>query len=260
MGDRTCMLLMATAMAMGAIPAAAVDGFSATNSRRLEALMASGPGLAVFDADGTLWSDDAGEGFYGWLVEQRRLKGVDYSHDPVAEYFAVEAKDQPLAYGMAVTQMAGLSEDAVKRWAASYFRVAFAKRVHQPQKNLIAALRAHGWDVWIVSASNRWIIQAGAPYVGVDPSHVVGIDLVVRDGVLTDRLAYPVTWGPGKAEAIARLIARRPDLATGDSRGDLEMLMSARGLALLVAHPEKASQKQMRTLARRRGWLVQQMP
>ncbi len=256
---QTHFLALAAALSLAAGPARAVDGFAPAVSKKLEAILAQGPGLAVFDADNTLWVDDIGEGFFTWLVQTRRLKAVDYSSDPIAEYFRVEETDKPRAYGMAVTQMAGLRESDVRRWAATYFRVAFAKRVYAAQRNLIAALHGAGWEVWIVSASNRWIVQAAAPSVGVDPSHVIGIDLVVEDGILTDRLAYPVTWGQGKVAAIEQLIGRLPDLVAGDSRGDLEMLQSARRGALLVLYPSKSSQSELRTVARRRGWMTQKM-
>ncbi|MBI2945558.1 MAG: haloacid dehalogenase-like hydrolase [Candidatus Wallbacteria bacterium] len=258
--SRSTPAALLAALWLTTVPATALEGFSPAVSRRLDALLAGPPGTAVFDADHTLWVDDVGEGFFEWLVRTGRLPRVGGTENPFEEYVRIEKSDKLRAYGMAVTRMAGLAESDVTRWAASYFRVVFARRVYAAQRNLIRALQGKGWDVWIVSASNRWIVQAGAPYLGVAPSRVVGIDLVVRDGVLTSELAYPVTWGLGKVAAIERFIGARPDFASGDSRGDLEMMEQARRLALLVVYPKKSSQAGMRATARRRGWLTQRLP
>ncbi len=53
------------------------------------------PGVAAFDCDGTLWSGDAGEGFFSWELEQglvtdeiarwARLRYADYRAGKVPE-------------------------------------------------------------------------------------------------------------------------------------------------------------------------------
>src|SRR5207253_1938648 len=110
----------------------------------------------------------------------------------------------------------------------------------------IAMLRNMGWDVWIVSASNRYVVEAGARLVGVDPSHVVAGEPVVEHGVLGDKLVAPLPWGPGKVSGIVRQIGRKPDLVSGDSRGDLWMMRYSKGAVLLNEHPEKDSQQPLR--------------
>lgn len=239
--------------------ASAIEGFDPEISGKLEARILQGPGVAVFDADNTLWRDDVGEGFFEWLAHGRKLKDMLPGEDPMQEYAHRCDQDLTAGYAWAVTRMAGLREADVRRWADAYFRVVFAKRVFEPQKALIRFLQQHGWEVWIVSASNRWVAQAGARWVGVPQEHVVGVDLEVVDGLLTEKLAYPMTHRAGKVLAIDRFIKRRPDLVSGDSEGDREMMLYSRGLALLIADPSRKSQKDMRDLARKRGWLMQNL-
>jgi hypothetical protein len=129
---------------------------------------------------------------------------------------------------------------------------------------LIAELRRHEFDVWIISASNVWsvrwmITQAlnpllqsqGAPS-GIPADHVVGVStllhdkagslykdaLLVRDHQayaaldertlrsfqLTSRLQYPVPTYAGKVGCIWDALGRHPYLAAGDTPGDHAML------------------------------------
>lgn len=216
-------------------------------------------GAAVFDADGTLWADDVGEAFLRWLIAERKLLNVDYHRDIYAEYEARVKEDKAKGYAWAVTIMAGLREAEVKRWADAFFRQFFLSRIYGPQKDLIARLQKNGTQVWIVSASNRWIIQAGAPHVGVDPGQAIGIDLEVEKGLLTDRLKLPVTYRAGKVEAIKTFIGRQPLLACGDSGGDRDMLEYSSSLALLITH-QADPRGELIDQARQAGWLLQYFP
>jgi hypothetical protein len=129
---------------------------------------------------------------------------------------------------------------------------------------LIAELRRHEFDVWIISASNVWsvrwmITQALNPLLiahgaasGIPADHVVGVSallydqagslykdaLLVRENPayaaleertlrsfqLTSRLQYPVPTYAGKVGCIWDAIGRHPYLAAGDSPGDHAML------------------------------------
>ncbi len=237
--------------------ASAIEGFDPEISGKLEARILQGPGVAVFDGDKTLWREDVGEGFFEWLCHGRKLKDMLPGEDPMQEYASRCDRDLTAGYAWAVTRMAGLREADVRRWAEAYFRVMFEKRIFEPQRALIRFLQQHGWEVWIVSASNRWVVQAGARWLGVPREHVVGVDLEIVDGLLTGKLAYPMTHRAGKVLAIDRFIKRRPDLVSGDSEGDREMMLYSRGLSLLITDPSRKSQKDMRDLARKRGWLMQ---
>lgn len=256
---RMSVFLAVLALTSMASRASAIEGFEPEISRKLEARILQEPGVAVFDADKTLWRDDLGEGFLQWLGNGRKLKDMLPGEDVMKEYARRCDQDTTAGYAWAVTRMAGLREADVRRWAEAYFRVAFAKRVFAPQRALIRFLQQHGWEVWIVSASNRWVVQAGARALGIPVARAVGVDLEVDDGVLTGKLAYPMTHRAGKVLAIDRFIKRRPALVSGDSDGDREMMLYSRGLALLISDPSSKSQAGMRELARERGWLVQNL-
>lgn len=103
--------------------------------------------------------------------------------------------------------------------------------------SLINTLKANGIDVYICSASQEDVVEGAAcnPKYGlnVPADHVFGIRLNVdSEGRIASGLldGYPVTWGPGKVEAIKAFISpehcgKEPVLVGGDSNGDYDMMV-----------------------------------
>jgi HAD superfamily phosphoserine phosphatase-like hydrolase len=212
----------------------------------------TGRRIACFDADGTLWSYDIGEAFFRWLIAGRLLKGVDYGRDLYAEYEEWTRRDRTAAYASVVAMMKGLPEPDVATWAG---QMAAAWPCYRPaMAGLMRGLAGAGFEVWIVSASNHWVVTAAVARLGVEPSRVLAIRSEVRDGVLTGRVIEPVTCEAGKVEAMGRHIGRMPDLACGDSMGDFEMLRAAR-LGLVVGTREAMSRR-ISDAAAEHGWPV----
>lgn len=223
---------------------AAVASFLATPARR----------VACLDADGTLWSEDIGEAFLRWLAEGRLLPAIDPARDPSdvwSEYEARVRKDRAAGYAWAVELMAGLDEADVIRWCR---QMAAAWPNYRPQmRALVEGMRAAGAEVWLVSASNRWIVEAAAPRMGADPAKVIAMATEVSDGRLTDRLIPPPICGAGKVRAIEERIGCRPGLAAGDSFGDLEMLEAA-SVRVVLGRSDRPSELPRR--AEEWGWAV----
>lgn len=207
--------------------------------------------LACFDADGTLWSEDLGEAFFRWLIAGHLLPRHDCDGDVYGDYEARVAKSRAEGYSWAVQAMAGLAAEDVVRWSR---QLAHAWPNYRPEMGALArGLADAGVEVWIVSATNRWTVTEGGRLMGFDPRRVIGMSVHVEDGRLTERPEYPLIANAGKVEAIARVIGRRPDLAFGDSKGDLEMLIDARQALVVGRHDKPAS---LLPVARERGWPV----
>ncbi len=178
--------------------------------------------VAAFDADGTLWYEDIGEAFARWLVAGGHIDG----HADVAsfweEYERRVDEHRMDGYTWVIQAMAGLAEADVQRWCR---QLAAAWSNYRPQMHkLIAGLQQEGFEAWIVSASNRWIVHAGAPTMGIPQDKVIGIETQVADGLITDIPVNPRPCNQGKVEAIQHHIGVRPTFAFGDSMGDFEML------------------------------------
>jgi phosphoserine phosphatase len=125
---------------------------------------------------------------------------------------------------------------------------------YQPMLELLDALRAVDFDVFVVTGGGTEFVRAIAhDFYGVTPECVVGslvsYDLE-RDDLGTPRLvrsrtldASAVNEGPAKVSNIQRELGRRPIFAAGNTAGDREMLEYALAvdrpsLALLVDHDD----------------------
>jgi HAD superfamily phosphoserine phosphatase-like hydrolase len=208
------------------------------------------PGLACFDADGTLWAGDVGDAFLLHLVETRVIPDV------WGQYEQLVAREPAAAYAFAVRAMAGLAEREVALRAEAFF-ASFEGQVFPAMIGLVRGLLERGHSVWLVSGSNRWIIEAAARRLGL-PSQVIAQEVLVRDGILTDIDREPTIFGPGKVRAIEERLGQRPALAAGNSWSDAEMLEHATELRLLV-NPTRlvVGERDLASHGRALGWIVE---
>lgn len=128
-------------------------------------------------------------------------------------------------------------------------------RRHVEMRELMDTLVARGFEVWVVSATNQWSVEAFAERAfGVPRERVLGNRVAEgEDGLLCDTTLEPVLFGQGKVEIIEEVIGRRPALVFGDSVTDREMMRLATHLAVLVDRGEEA----MLRAAKTHGWAVQ---
>ncbi len=196
------------------------------------------PALAAFDADGTLWADDAGEAMLRMFAREGGLPGRT-EDDILEEYNARVEADVSAGYAWAVTVMAGGTETGVQALARRTMDSFLPSRLFPAMASLVRNLHAHpAWEVVIVSASNRWIVEAGVAVLGLASTQVMGIQMEVHDGVLGETLQLPLTNGVGKVEALQKRYGRPPALAMGNSMHDAPMLAAAteRAVAINPSH------------------------
>jgi HAD superfamily phosphoserine phosphatase-like hydrolase len=226
--------------------------FSPEALQFIDAVLRLEPKLAVFDCDGTLWSGDAGEGFFDWELKRGIVSEeiVRWARPRYAEYKAGKVAEEVMC-GEMVTMHRGLKESHVQEFARQYFETAFVSRIFPELQELIARLRKSGCDVWAVSSSNLWIIRTAAKHFGIDEKNILAAAVEIENGVITDRLIR-VPSGQGKPRAIREVIARTPDAAFGNSRWDTEMLAMAKSGFAINANPD------LKQAAEARGWTIYQ--
>lgn len=216
-----------------------------------------GPLIAAFDADGTLWDTDAGENFFDYQIHNSRLENLPA--DPWKYYLDQKAVDPRVAYLWLAEISKGHSLNQVRRWAASAVGALRPYPVLKSQKDLISFLKKLGFEIYVITASVKWAVEPAAALVGIDEDHVLGVETVVRDGVVTSDPVYPVTWREGKAEALLKATGGvKPVFASGNTDGDL-MLLELATIALAVSTqntPGKLndSEIRLRVEAEKRGW------
>jgi phosphoserine phosphatase len=205
-------------------------------------------GVAAFDADGTLWIEDAGEAFLRHLVSLGWVRLPDGS-DPYRAYERAVERDRRSGYAYAAQLQAGLEEATVAAEAERFARAWIPPRLVKATQELRAACADAGLRLVVVSASPLPIVRAAAPLAGFP--ECAGIAVRVRGGRFTDEVVEPVVFAEGKVEAAARFGPLA--VACGDSfAGDLALLSAAK-VAVAVA---PAAGSPLATEARRRGWFV----
>jgi phosphoglycolate phosphatase-like HAD superfamily hydrolase len=223
--------------------------------------------IAVFDNDGTLWSEQPLYFQFVFMLDEVKAaapKHPEWRDNPA--FRALAAHDQAALAGqqkelmkLLATANSGMTVDeydsAIRTWLATAkhpkFQRPYTELVYQPQLELLAYLRANGFRTYIVSGGTIEFMRVFAERVyGIPPEQVIGSSQVVkyemRDGkpalVREPKIDF-VDDGPGKPVGIYRNIGRRPVLAFGNSDGDLQMLQYTAAqagphLALIVHHDD----------------------
>jgi hypothetical protein len=224
--------------------------------------------VAVFDNDGTLWSEQPV--YFQLAFALDRVKALAPSHPEwtTTQPFkaALEGDAGALAAGgeralldlVMATHAGNTTEEfqaIVRDWLATArhpkFGRPYTELVFQPQLELMDYLRANGFKVYIVSGGGIEFLRAFAEQVyGVPPEQVIGSSIKtryeVRDGkpvlVRLPEVNF-IDDSAGKPVGINQQIGRRPILAFGNSDGDFEMLEwttagAGSRLGLLVHHDD----------------------
>ena len=198
-----------------------------TQTQFVDSVVALEPRIAAFDCDGTLWSGDAGEGFFSWELKQG-LVSEEIRQWALRRYAEYRAGNVPedIMCGEMVTMHRGLREEIVQQAAETWFPQSIAQNIFPEMLELVRRLHAAGCEVWAVSSSSQWVIRAGMRYFGIAPDHILAAEAAVENGVVADRLLR-MPSGPGKPEAIRKAVRGDLNCAFGNSIWDWEMLEMA---------------------------------
>jgi HAD superfamily phosphoserine phosphatase-like hydrolase len=220
----------------------------------VESILRLKPLVAAFDCDGTLWSGDAGEGFFSWELElEKRLvpeQIARWAHSRYADYKAGQVAEDVMCGEMA-TMHRGLREEVVQQACDTYFAEAIGPNIFPEMRQLVQRLRASGCDVWAVSSSNQWIIRSGMRSFGIPQNRILAAEAAVENGTITDRLIR-VPSGPGKSEAIRSVLKSAPDCAFGNAIWDREMLAMSKHAYAINPNPD------LKEIALANSWTVYQ--
>ncbi len=125
-------------------------------------------------------------------------------------------------------------------------------RVIPEMRDLVAKLRAAGFDVWVIDDVPQPVLAASTLDYGVDPSRAYGVQNSTEGARMGADVLRPVPTRGGKTEIVQAQLGRPADLAIGRDSADLDVLAYGAGLRVaLDLDPELVKQ------ARERGWLVQ---
>lgn len=218
-----------------------------------------GPHYAAFDADGTLWAADLGEGLFQYQIEK---KLVPLPPHPWEHYEQLKkTASHEIAFLWLAQINAGVPLSQVREWAHQAVRAMHPVPTFEFQKRLIDHLRGRKVRVFIVTASIKWAVEPGAQLFGLTFDDVIGIRTGVdSNGIVTDQQFGPITWRRGKVDGLLlETQGKSPLFASGNTEGDLALLESATHVRLTVAsaqtgHLNFPTEQKLRAIAHERGW------
>lgn len=220
----------------------------------------SGPLVAAFDADGTLWDTDMGENFFFHQIEQKLLKNLP--PEPWEHYLRLKKEVSPqVAYLWLAQINAGQPLTQVRKWSEECVKAHSPLPIFNGQKKLIDLLHSKDVKVYVVTASIKWSVEPAAAIYGIPPDRVLGITTKIDGaGLVTTEQDGPITWREGKVEGLLRTTSGiRPFFCSGNTPGDLALLESATHVRLAMAasngNPELFEDElRLVEIAKNKGW------
>ncbi len=224
--------------------------------------------IAVFDNDGTLWTEQPFYFQLGFILD--RVKTLAPQHpewkekEPFKSILAGDLKGIAKSGERGLVELvmethAGLTTDDFRNIVIDWFATArhpktgkpYNEMTFLPMRELLDYLRANGFKTFIVSGGGVEFMRLMTEKAyGIPPEQVVGSTITTQYALVGDipvlnRLPKVdfVDDGPGKPVGINRFIGRRPILAAGNSDGDYEMLrwvMAGQGphFAMIIHHTD----------------------
>jgi HAD superfamily phosphoserine phosphatase-like hydrolase len=208
------------------------------------------PKLAAFDCDGTLWSGDAGEGFFDWELKRGLVTDevAKWARPRYADYRAGKVSEDDMC-GEMVTMHRGMYETDLRRAAIEYFDINMFDHIFPEMRDLVSRLQQAGCGIWVVSSTNHWVIRAAMRHFNIPEDRIIAAHVEVEKGRVTDRLLR-VPSGEGKPKFIRAMVGKNPDAAFGNSRWDADMLRMVHHPFAINPNPDLAQ------LANERGWPI----
>jgi len=224
--------------------------------------------VAVFDNDGTLWSEQPMYVQFVFMLDQLKKAAPqhpEWKSNPAFQALAAHDKAALAKLGQKpILELLGIAnggmtvgdyDKSIREWLKTArhpkYQRPYTELVYKPMQELLAYLRANGFRTFIVSGGSVEFMRpwAEAAY-GIPPEQVVGSQQEVKFEMQDDKPVLTrgpkfdfIDDGPGKPVGIYRQIGKRPIAAFGNSDGDLQMLQvttagEGKRLALIVHHDD----------------------
>lgn len=217
--------------------------------------------VAAFDADGTIWDTDVADIAFDYQIEHWDL---DLPENPLDHYAKLKSEKPVAAYlwlaqvlkGRKLEDVLAKNKEAFEAWEKENGKIP----VFPQQKKLIQFFHDNDVEVYIVTASVKWSVHYGAKMVNVAEDHICGVKTKIIDGIITDEQDGPVTYRPGKAEAIKEKTENKELIfCAGNTIGDYELLKCSKGISLAVRAASEseelfATEEELHQLAKEHGW------
>ncbi len=222
--------------------------------------------IAAFDADGTLWDLDLGEDFFQWQIQHcaGQFK-FPIPEDPWVHYRNMKASGDPRPAYLWLAQInQGLPIETIQAWAEQAVQSQEPLAIFPDQRKLIEWLQQKGVEIFVITASVKWAVEAGAARLGIPADHVLGVATTIENGLITTQQAGTITYREGKIQALLeKTKGLKPFLSCGNTMGDIALLENSTQLSLAVGTAINGqelfeTEEKLREQARQKNWLIHQ--
>jgi len=245
-----------------------MDFVKTTTSEGGEGYVAPEDRIAVFDNDGTLWSEQPIYFQFAFMLDRVKTLAPQHpewkSKEPFRSVLAGNlmgvVKSGPKGLDeLGMTTHAGMTTDEFSKIVADWFATArhpktgkpYDEMTFVPMRELLDYLRSNGFKTYIVSGGGvEFMRPMTEKMYGIPPEQVVGSTIVTEYAIVDDvpvlkrlpKIDF-VDDGKGKPAGINKFIGRRPIFVAGNSDGDYEMLRwvtaaKGPGFAMIVHHTD----------------------
>jgi hypothetical protein len=205
--------------------------------------------IAVFDNDGTLWSEQPMYFQLFFAIDRVKAMAADHPEWKDKQPFKALLENDMKTFmsygehglievvmashaGMTVSEFDQVVRDWLKTAKHPKFDRPYTDLVYQPMLELLDYLRANDFKVFIVSGGGIEFMRPWAEEVyGIPKNQVIGSSIKTKydynDGDPVIRRLPELNFiddKEGKPEGINQYIGRKPIFAAGNSDGDLQML------------------------------------
>ncbi len=247
--------------------------------------------IAVFDTDGTLWPEKPWPMEFYFVIHRLRQLAPKHPQWRKTHPFKVLFSKNPKALRtlkkqdverLTLTAYAGMTQEdfrhEVQKWMAAWrhpkFKVGVTKVYYEPMRELLEYLRGNVFKTFLVTGgSSDFARTLSEPLYGVPIDQVVGTEIGLRytvtggkSFVVRDPKGISLDSGPLKPVNIERHIGRRPLIAAGNGKSDLEMLTytadrDGKSLCLVINHDDGSREvadpiDEVLKYAQERGWPI----
>ncbi|MCX2790520.1 MULTISPECIES: HAD family hydrolase [Vibrio] len=224
--------------------------------------------IAVFDNDGTLWSEKPFYFQLAYALDEVKLMAKDHPEWKTKEPFKSVLNDDIESVfkggekalleivkvthsGMTVEEYQQKVSEWLKAAKDPRFGKAYTELTYKPMREMVTYLQEHGFKTYIVSGGGVDFMRVWAPEVyGIPEQQIIGSALKYKydynDGKPTvTKLDEILTIDDkaGKVENIQQIIGKKPVLAIGNSDGDHAMMQWAtsqpNSMAMIVHHTDE---------------------
>jgi phosphoglycolate phosphatase-like HAD superfamily hydrolase len=245
-----------------------MDFVKATTTEGGEGYVAPEDRIAVFDNDGTLWSEQPIYFQFAFMLDRVKTLAPQHPEWKAKEPFKSILAGDPVGVmksgergivDLAVTTHAGMTTDQFSKIVTDWFASArhpktgkpYDEMTFVPMRELLDYLRSNGFKTYIVSGGGvEFMRPMTEKMYGIPPEQVVGSTITTEYAIVGDvpvlkrlpKIDF-VDDGKGKPAGINKFIGRKPIFVAGNSDGDYEMLRwvtaaKGPGFAMIVHHTD----------------------